>query len=919
MRRQLHVPAELPGDRRLSRADFFVIRTPLLAFDEFLAWSGGASSDAASLRERLRVIVARDDVREALSIASPELVAQLGTWERDPGSRRGRRIEQALVRYVTRMMSRPTPFALCAGYSIGRIGDATSLVLAGLDSYERRTPPRAASPLLYRANTTLHRTRGRYRYIESIEGRFRSVAVDRSAALDAALAAARVPVSAPGIAAAIGGDADAAAFVAQLIENQLLVAVPLPPEQLPILRRPAPHATLGRDVVAELEGGVQLLGRLFPSRRSPALAAFQERFVARFDTREVPLAVALDPEEGCGFGDGDQLPASLETIAFDGAPPPREFEVTPLHRFLLTKLHEVWRNHDSELQLDASELEAFASPDAPPLPDALAAVAAIAGRWIILHGAHGPSGAVFLGRFCDADDELRAHVERHLAAEEALRPEVVFAEVVHDPPGRERNVVQRPPMRRYEIVYGGTPRVPPERQLGLDDLRVSVRDGRIRLRSQRLDREVAPRMTHAHNFADRGLPLYRFLGLLQRDRLTSRAGWDWGALASAPFLPRVTIGRLIVAPAQWKLPRDEWRERRRLPRFVHVVDGDALLLIDFENPLTVEAAAALVRNRQSVTLVEHIESSDVHGPEGRFVHELIVPLLREEVHAPSRPEEHSDPVPRTFAPGSEWLYLKLYAGPAALDEIIRRLALPLARRDERWFFVRYADPELHLRLRVRTRRVKRLIAAANALLEEGLVWRVQLDTYEREIERYGAIELAEEVFHIDSIAAARIIDVLEPGEAGLEERWRLALTGVDRMLSDFGLDLEEKRDLMRAASAAIAAQLDAPPSLRHDLGDAFRQLRPELERLLAADAGNPLAPGLDLLAARSPRLAAIAAELRARTVPVRDVLLSFIHMYVNRMTRADQQRQELVIYDFLARLYESAILRGAPSHPGAPR
>ena len=48
-----------------------------------------------------------------------------------------------------------------------------------------------------------------------------------------------------------------------------------------------------------------------------------------------------------------------------------------------------------------------------------------------------------------------------------------------------------------------------------------------------------------------------------------------------------------------------------------------------------------------------------------------------------------------------------------------------------------------------------LHALTAPLLDAGLLWRVQLDTYEREMERYGGeagIGLAERVFHADSYA-----------------------------------------------------------------------------------------------------------------------------------------------------------------------
>src|SRR5712691_11535538 len=112
---------------------FFAFRTPLLPFDDFLAWSEGLEAEAAlddpalleqalaadraGLRGRLIALLGRSLIRDALFIASPDLDESLEVWVRDPDSERGQRIERAVVRYFARMAGRPTPFGLFAGGS----------------------------------------------------------------------------------------------------------------------------------------------------------------------------------------------------------------------------------------------------------------------------------------------------------------------------------------------------------------------------------------------------------------------------------------------------------------------------------------------------------------------------------------------------------------------------------------------------------------------------------------------------------------------------------------------------------------------------------------------------------------------------------------------------------------------------------
>lgn len=1074
------------------RADFFVFRTPLLPFDEFLKWGDGLqaasalddaaaferayAADRARLRERLRALVSRPDVREALFIASPNIDERFHLWTDAPDSKRGRKIEQVLVRYLTRTTARATPFGLCAGISVGRAGVETKLTIEGREKYRRRTrldmgflvaltealarEPRLRRAFIYRPNSSLYRAAGRVRYVESrLDGELRSyhlVAVEEDDHLNGTLARAERGATFSSLAAALVSDevsrAEAAAYVADLIANQLLVpdiALPLTEPQpispllaqlgkmaharesagrlesartqlreidetgvgveparyrsvarglegLPLrvdvsrlfqvdLIKPAPGAVLGKAALDEIKRGVALLRRLAHHQPPEPLTSFRENFLARYETREVPLVEALDEEVGVGFEASEEASPLLKDLVFTSAAPEKRGAGSARQKLLLRKLHETLRQGLTEMAFEPHELEAVSSTEPLPLPDSFSVAATLAATseaalaggdfQVFIGGYSGPSGAALLGRFCHLDEALRRHVRRHLLEEEALRSDAVFAEVVHLPEGRLGNVVLRPSLRDFEIVYLGHSGVPLERRVHVSDLHVSIRDGRVRLRSARLGREVIPRMTNAHNYFQSGVGVYRFLCMLQQEGVAGRVSWSWGELAGAPYLPRVRAGRLVLARARWNLSGEElrmlgaaqgraagagfravqaWRLERGLPRLITLADGDNALLVDLNNALSVESFIQFVSGREEAALEEFFPGADGHcarGPEGRFVHELIVPFVRARSEAevtedaagraPARRRAaasaaraaNAAALSRRFPPGSEWLYAKLYAGAATSDYVLRRLVPPLVKKSlrsgaaDRWFFIRYADPDYHLRLRFHgpperlSREVQPMLCRAAApLLEEGALWRLQFDTYEREVERYGGAEamlLAEQLFQADSAAVMRITEMLETDDVGLDERWRLTLCGVDMLLDDFGLGIEAKRDLLRLERDNLLKAYGANADMTRQLAVKFRSERESLEKLLSAGRAtrHPLAPGLKVLRARSRQLKAIAAglndlerELRLST-PLPELLASFTHMHANRLLRSAQRQQEFVIHDFLIRLYDSRIAR----------
>jgi lantibiotic biosynthesis protein len=206
-----------------------------------------------------------------------------------------------------------------------------------------------------------------------------------------------------------------------------------------------------------------------------------------------------------------------------------------------------------------------------------------------------------------------------------------------------------------------------------------------------------------------------------------------------------------------------------------------------------------------------------------------------------------------------------------------------------------------------------LHAAARPLLEEGTLWRIQLDTYEREVERYGGargIELCEQIFWHDSDAVLDIVSMLQ-GDAGADARWRLALRGADMLLDDLGLDFPARLQLVRQVRDAFRDEFNAGTALYKQIGERFRRERQSLFELLARDPArdrdSELAPGLEILALRSTHVRSLAGALRACRLdaPLASFAGSLVHMHINRLLHASQRAQELVLYDFLHRWYDS--------------
>jgi thiopeptide-type bacteriocin biosynthesis protein len=740
------------------------------------------------------------------------------------------------------------------------------------------------------------------------------------------------------------------------------------------------QGVLGKAVIAELIKAVEIVWRFGETKEPDELKSFREAFSARYEMAKVPLLDALDEESGVGFGAGaaktDASPLLRGLRLRGGGESDWKSRPAGVHPDLLRQVVECIKAGRSELELDLSELgKNNTSPT--KLADAFCVMGALVadspdaleqGNFeLFMHGAFGPSGARLLGRFCHEDPDIEAGVREHLRQEEAHDPEAIYAEVTYLPEGRIGNVLCRPVLREYEIPYLARSGAPPDRQLPVSDLLVGIEQGNIVLYSRKLNRRIIPRVTNAHGFMNPELSsVYRFLCFLQHQHGVSVPAFSFGVLGAFNYLPRVRVGRIIFSLAQWRLSGKEveiitkeedsrrfaavqnLRQRRNLPRWVVLQEGDNSLPVDLDNALSVDAFVHVLKRGSQTSLMEMYPTNDrlcVGSPEGYFHHELTVPIVRKRVE--QKPKEASSNhnkqqttslqaidlsrTTRILPPGSEWLYVKLYGGTGTLDDVLTSTIRPMVHEAigsgnaSQWFFIRYADPHDHLRIRFQgipnklSREVLPLVYETfNPLLASGKLWKIEFDTYHREVERYGGIEallVAEELFHADSEAVLDILQELA-GDEGLDVRWRVGLMGVDRLLNDSGLDDEAKRRTVQRWRHRLQDDFKTDAAGKKQLAERFRAERRKVESSI--DESQEGSVGLFAKQAFQRRSALnIQAfeKLRALDaqgkliVNVVDLLASYAHMHMNRLIRASQVAHEFVIYDFLFQLYESKLAR----------
>jgi thiopeptide-type bacteriocin biosynthesis protein len=261
------------------------------------------------------------------------------------------------------------------------------------------------------------------------------------------------------------------------------------------------------------------------------------------------------------------------------------------------------------------------------------------------------------------------------------------------------------------------------------------------------------------------------------------------------------------------------------------------------------------------------------------------------------------PFERMIPPGGEWLYLKLYGSPETENDLLTGPIaafieqLEAAEMPSDVFFLRYSDPEPHLRVRLRTpttadaeTALQEIPAFARSLMEHDLCSRFALDTYEREIERYGgsaAIEAVESLFVADSALVIGLLEWLKGAE--LTPEAVAAATALD-MLDGIGVG--------DTVFAELTKELRA---MRRDAGSVYRSLKSRLQRLadasgLAAELASPaLRALLDARRAAADRVGRELWRLASDgklTSPPADICQSLLHMHCNRLLGRDRAAEQ---------------------------
>ncbi|MGW5973131.1 lantibiotic dehydratase [Streptomyces sp. NPDC055186] len=499
--------------------------------------------------------------------------------------------------------------------------------------------------------------------------------------------------------------------------------------------------------------------------------------------------------------------------------------------------------------------------------------------------------------------------------------------------------VTRAPQVLPTVISLQEHRAPEENTLTPGDLAVGCDGRRMYLAAPERGHRVEAVGMNALNLHTHTPPLARFLTELSRAQCAQVTVFDWGAAAAMPFLPRLRYGRTVLVPARWRLeatelpgrarPRAEWdsaltdwRTRRWLPRRIHLVEDDRRLFLDLDEAGHRTLLRRHLDRTRSAVLVEAPEPDAYGWCDGR-AHEVVVPLKA--TRPPTWPPLPSPTRARALSPAqtqtpasSSVLLAALYGDPRRQDLLLTRHLSGLLDQlgNPPWWFIRFRDPDQHLRVRIAlpdpgafARTARTVSAWADGLRGAGLLADLRYPTSYREMGRWGsgaAWKAAEEVFRADSRAVlAQLAQPQRPGQRTLVAAHTVAIASA----------------FLGSAEAGMRWLIDrTPPTApvpvpRPQFTEAVRLADPrdDWAALREAPGGDAIVSGW---ADRDAALAAYRPHLPGpdtQGIAVDDVLTSLLHVHFVRHVAVNFPEEKVCLH-----LARAAALAWAARTTGRP-
>lgn len=413
----------------------------------------------------------------------------------------------------------------------------------------------------------------------------------------------------------------------------------------------------------ELLTTINLLNKISAKPKKTSLENFKKSFIRRYEDEAIPLVKALDFETGIQYGpqnENHDVTPLLDSIDLKRKLNLQNIILDDVEKIIHDKIKKALIKDENsfEITLDDFPDIDFSNEN---LPITFSCIFEIVQEnekeWLVIQSIGGSSAANIMARFCYGHSDINDFANEITTYESENCADKIIAEIIHLPEARTGNVLRRPTFREYEIPYLAQSNVATAKQISIEDILLKINYGRLILWSKKYDKEIIPRLTNAHNFSNKALPIYHFLCDMQFENCKHDIGINKNNLEMLyDYLPRITSGMCIISKATWIFSEErnpdffsylnkEYKidnedsfglalhmlssiKHKPLPQYVSLLDGDNTLLVNMQNTTSLEMLFATIKNRKKFILEEFLFPSEkvITAKSDHFSNQFLVGL-----------------------------------------------------------------------------------------------------------------------------------------------------------------------------------------------------------------------------------------------------------------------------------------------------
>nr|WP_197486563.1 lantibiotic dehydratase [Mucilaginibacter sp. L294] len=885
-----------------------------------------------------------EDLKAAIALSSNEFYDIIKNVPASEIEKLPIRVKQTIWKYFNRAKYRATPYGGFAGFGICDVTNASDnkLVFANqflLHSYSDWTLKDelhfSFEDLLSKnaslfSNSSFYQVDDCVRFVALIDGQFQLAEIEYSPDIKSILQLCQNPLEVSKLKDTLNDAIEAGnifELLVYLLENQLLfsdnhpniigqdyfkrLAIPHNPKkkQYIIAERTLIQGQLQSQLFRYVPQLVEKLQKIMQPAEQKMLESFKTLFLQKFEQREVPIMVALDPELGVAYDNLAQITDDefiTKLVLDDKSKNISESSKSVLLKTLMGGL-------SNELPFfDLEKLEFEQGKDTRQIANTFSMICTVVDDRVFIESFGGNSANTLLGRFSLANDDILNCCQSLAAIERTANPGVLFFDVGYMAEGSVDNINRRQSVNDLQLnilAYDTSPN-----PLTMDDIYLSVRQGELILRSKKLNKRLIPRIASAYNHLRSDLPVYRLLWELQNQGLQTDLnfsiknifpGWN--------YYPEVRFKNLCVSPRCWKVkiptnikePNDfkKWLSNTGVSQHFKTGKSDQTLTFNREKEEDLSVLMDILRKEHSVFLEEVQLPKQYLATDGNelpyhsqfvmsFTHSKSAYQPLTSIELPVL--ENQDSI---IAIGSDWLYFEIYCHATRADRLLTEKISNYLESNKgyivKWFFIRYNEGGSHLRLRLHLYQNDTLPILMSGLSEtlakeiiSGIVSDVRIRNYRKETERYGisGMEAVENHFHKDSTYVLRILAM----QLDVLAKYRLCLDLLIRVRSSAVFDDQSFLKLINHFSNAFIKEHQFGVTEYKALNEQYRSFQqlPFLNSITLHTDLNSLAASMIQTLQQCP-------ELHRG-----NLLADLLHMHVNRLFSNNQRLHESVIYYF---------------------